>query len=76
MNKDMSIIVVDDEEIVRESLKEWLLDDGYKVDTAEDGFQALSMMREKSYDVAIIDLKMPKMDGLELMEKMKEVSHL
>ncbi|MCS7280218.1 MAG: sigma-54 dependent transcriptional regulator [Desulfobacterota bacterium] len=74
MDKDISILVVDDEEIVRESLKEWLLDDGYKVDTAEDGFQALAKMREKPYDIAIIDLKMPKMDGLELMERMKEVT--
>lgn len=74
MKKDISIIVVDDEEIVRESLKEWLLDDGYDVDTAQDGFQALSMMKEKNYDIALIDLKMPKMDGLELMEKMKEVT--
>lgn len=74
MDRNVSIIVVDDEEIVRESLKEWLLDDGYNVDTAEDGPTALKMMKEKSYDIAIIDLKMPKMDGLEVMERMKEIS--
>jgi DNA-binding NtrC family response regulator len=70
----VNILIVDDEEIVRESLREWLLDDGYKADTAEDGFSALRMLKEKTYDIAIIDLKMPKMDGLELMERMKEVS--
>lgn len=72
MNSEVKILVVDDEEIVRNSLLDWLREDGYQVEAAEDGFNALEKIKEKPWDIALVDLKMPKMDGLELMERIKE----
>jgi two-component system, NtrC family, response regulator AtoC len=73
MKREVNILVVDDDEIVRESLLEWLREDGYRVEAAEDGFKALEKFKERSWNIALVDLKMPKMDGLELMEKIKEI---
>ena len=72
MKAEVNILVVDDEEIVRESLLDWLREDGYEVEAVEDGFKALDKFGERSWDIALIDLKMPKMDGLELLGKIKE----
>ena len=72
MREKVHILVVDDEEIVRESLLDWLREDGYQVEAAEDGFKALEKFEERPWDIALVDLKMPKMDGLELMKKVKE----
>ena len=66
------VYTADDEEIVRESLLDWLREDGYEVEAVEDGFKALEKFTERSWDIALIDLKMPKMDGLELLGKIKE----
>jgi len=68
----MSILVVDDETIVRESLGGWFRDDGYRVDTAESASEALKLAAERPYDVALIDIKMPRMDGLELQARLLE----
>jgi DNA-binding NtrC family response regulator len=73
MREKVHLLVVDDEEIVRESLLDWLREDGYQVEAAEDGFKALEKFKERSWDIALIDLKMPRMDGLELMERIKEI---
>ena len=73
MRKEVNILVVDDEEIVRSSLVDWLREDGYHAEAASDGFEALQKMKERRWDIALVDLKMPKMDGLELMERMKEM---
>ncbi len=73
MRKEVNILVVDDEEIVRNSLVDWLREDGYHAEAASDGFEALQKLKERPWDIALVDLKMPKMDGLELMERMKEV---
>ena len=62
-----SILVVDDEEIVRASLTSWLEEDGYHVDTAPDGPSALTKLAQKAYAVLLVDLKMPGMDGLEVL---------
>jgi len=64
-----SILVVDDEEIVRESLASWLEEDGYSVDTAPDGPTALTKLAQQAYAVLLVDLKMPGMDGLEVLAK-------
>ena len=74
MQKEIRILVVDDEEIVRSSLVDWLREDGYQAQAAESGFQALDMIRESPPDIALVDLKMPKMDGIELLEKAKQAS--
>ena len=70
----LSIIIVDDETIVRESLGAWLREDGHTVDTAETGRQALRCVAEGNYDLAILDIKMPNMDGLELQKRLSEAA--
>jgi len=62
-----SILVVDDEEIVRESLASWLEEDGYQVHTAPDGQSALAKLGEQSYAILLVDLKMPGIDGLQVL---------
>lgn len=66
------ILVVDDESSARGALSEILQDEGYKVRTAADGFRALAAASEFAPDVVLTDLKMPGMDGLALMERIKE----
>ncbi|MCX5887628.1 MAG: sigma-54 dependent transcriptional regulator [Proteobacteria bacterium] len=71
MEKDVNILVVDDEEIVRESLCNWLKEDGYQAEAVEDGFKALDIIKKKPWNVLFVDLKMPGMDGLEVMRRAK-----
>jgi len=61
------ILVVDDEEIVRDSLARWLEEDGYRVDTAPDGEAALAKLAEQAYVILLVDLKMPGFDGLQVL---------
>ncbi len=61
------ILVVDDEEIVRDSLARWLEEDGYRVDTAPDGHAALAKLAEQAYVTLLVDLKMPGIDGLQVL---------
>lgn len=68
----MKILVVDDERAIRNSLKEILSDEGYAVDTAEDGATALDMAGKERYDVILCDIKMPNMEGTEVLEKLKK----
>ncbi len=68
-----SILVVDDEEIVRDSLASWLEEDGYRVDTAPDGQTALAKLREQAYAVLLVDLKMPGMDGLQVLAEARRL---
>lgn len=63
------ILVVDDEKSIRETLIEILEYEKYTVDQASDGKEAWTMLEKNSYDVVLCDIKMPKMDGLELLEK-------
>jgi DNA-binding NtrC family response regulator len=67
------ILVVDDEEIVRESLGGWLEKDGYAVEVAEDGPSAVKKLAGTRYSVLIVDLKMPGMDGLQVLEQAKKL---
>ncbi len=68
-----SILVVDDELSVRDSLSKWFKEDGYRVGTAENANRALSLMNEGPWDVMLLDIKMPGMDGLELQKRLKEI---
>ena len=74
MTKMPRILVVDDEAAIRESLKDWLMEDGYNVALAVDGETAIKMAETSSYDVILLDLKMPGIDGLETMRRVKEIS--
>lgn len=66
------ILIVDDEKAVRESLANWFRDEGYGVDVAESGKEALAKLTHSNWDVFLIDIRMPGMDGLELQRKLKE----
>ena len=68
------ILIVDDEKVVRESLYEWFTEDGYQVDTADSGRQALERLQEATCDILLVDIKMPGMDGLELQRKVKQIA--
>ena len=66
------ILVVDDEEVMRDSCKQILSRQGHHVELAEDGYQGLRLMEEESFDLVILDLKMPGIDGIEVLGKIKE----
>jgi two-component system, NtrC family, nitrogen regulation response regulator NtrX len=66
------LIIVDDEKSIRDALRDILEYEGYEVDEAKDGEEGLDMIIKSSYDVALCDIKMPKMDGLELLLKAGE----
>ena len=68
----MKILVVDDERAIRNSLKEILTDEGYEVDTAEDGAAALALAEREHYNIIFCDIKMPGMDGIEFLDKVME----
>jgi heterodisulfide reductase subunit A len=70
--KKFRILVVDDELIVRDSLKEWLEEEGFSVDMAESGPDALQRLAEGHYHLMLTDIKMPGMDGVEVLQKAKE----
>ena len=71
MDEKMSVMVVDDEKIVRESLFFWFEKAGYAVDTAASGFEALKKLETDAVDIMFVDIKMPGMDGITLLEKIK-----
>lgn len=74
MKKKAKILVVDDEAIIRESLRDWLGDVGYQVLIAESGSQALEIIQKEKPVILITDLVMPGMDGIELLRRAKEIS--
>jgi DNA-binding NtrC family response regulator len=74
MSNKPRILIVDDEAAMRESLKDWLMEDGYEVNSAESGEAAVKMAAERNWDIVLLDLKMPGMDGIETLEKIKELN--
>jgi DNA-binding NtrC family response regulator len=72
MSASGRILVADDEEIIREVLSVLLSSESYKVDLAENGSQALEMVRDRDYGVLLLDLMMPDMDGLQVLEELKK----
>lgn len=74
MNAHWHIMVVDDEEVMRESLAAWLREDGYAVDTAVSGRDAIDQVKRKDYAIYFIDLKMPGgIDGIETMMEIRKI---
>jgi DNA-binding NtrC family response regulator len=71
--KPYKILIVDDELSVRTSLNEWFLEDGFKVETAESAEDALHKMHSGPFDLILLDIKMPGMDGITLQKKIKEI---
>ena len=66
----MKILIIDDERAIRNSLKEILMDEGYEADTAEDGAQGVEMALKEKYSVIFCDIKMPNMDGIEVLDRL------
>jgi len=74
MNKrEIRIMIVDDELIVRDSLTKWFREDGYRVEAAESSAAALKKLQTGSCSLMLVDIKMPGMDGIELLERVKEI---
>jgi DNA-binding NtrC family response regulator len=74
MPRSYSILIVDDEISVRDSLYNWFTDDGYIVEVAEDAKTALNMLEENSYDIILADIRMPGMDGLEMQRRIRKMN--
>ena len=68
-----NLLVVDDELIVRDSLDKWFREEGYDVAVAESAHEALAKMAAKKFDLALVDIKMPGTDGVELQRRMHEI---
>lgn len=66
------ILVIDDEKTIRDAMRDILEYEGYEIDEAKDGQQGLEMVTSGKYDIALCDIKMPKMDGLEVLLKARE----
>jgi DNA-binding NtrC family response regulator len=73
MAKKISILIVDDEESVRDSLYNWFIEDGFRVESAENAKKALAALESESYDIILADIKMPGMDGLEMLKRIKSL---
>ncbi|MDF2188930.1 sigma-54 dependent transcriptional regulator [Paraflavitalea sp. CAU 1676] len=69
-----NILIIDDEKAIRKTLSEILSYEGYKIDEAGDGEEGLKKFKEKSYDVVLCDIKMPKLDGIEFLDKAREAN--
>ena len=69
----MKILIIDDERSIRNSLKEILADEGYDVEVAEDGAKGLAMVDKEKYSIIFCDIKMPEMDGIEVLDRLNEM---
>ncbi|HEX6333482.1 MAG TPA: sigma-54 dependent transcriptional regulator [Flavisolibacter sp.] len=69
-----TILIVDDEKAIRKTLSEILSFEGYKLEEAADGEEGLKKFREKTYDVVLCDIKMPRVDGLDFLQKAVEIN--
>ena len=72
MSLSTNIMIVDDEETICEALSAWFAKDGYQVETAYSGSSALARIQDKPFDVYLLDIKMPGMNGIELLSRLKE----
>src|SRR5208282_4227316 len=73
VDKKASLLIVDDEFVVRDSLGKWFLEEGFDVTLAESTPEALTKMAEGHFDLALVDIKMPGPDGVELQRRMHEI---
>lgn len=70
--QEKSVLVVDDELLIRDLLYDFFLEKGYKVSVADSGPGALEKLSKQSFDVLLVDLKMPAMDGIELIKEVRK----
>ena len=72
----MKILVCDDEQLIREVIKEYLIIEGYEITEAENGLQAIDFVKENNYDLIIMDIMMPKMDGYQAVKEIKNIKDI
>ena len=73
MNANPSILIIDDEQAVRDSLSKWFKEDGFNVGTAGGAAEALQQLQGQKWDILLLDIQMPGMDGMELQQRIKEI---
>lgn len=69
-----NILIIDDEKAIRKTLSEILSYEGYKIEEAGDGEEGLRKFKDRPFDVVLCDIKMPKLDGIEFLDKVREVN--
>jgi len=74
-SQGVGILVVDDEFSVRDSLYNWFKNEGYRTETAESGAEALKKLQDGLWDIVLLDIKMPGMDGMELQRHIKKIDN-
>lgn len=72
LDQKYRILLVDDDETIRSTMKAILEDEGYSVDSAPNGKEAIKKTQEQSYNLALLDIRLPDMEGVELLKLMKE----
>lgn len=72
----MNILIVDDEELIRDVIKEYSTNEGYNVYEASDGFEALDIIKKEKIDVIVLDIMMPKLDGFSAYKKIKNIKNI
>jgi DNA-binding NtrC family response regulator len=73
MNSNASLLIVDDENIVRDSLSKWFREDGFEIGVAENAAAALRQLQARQWDIILLDIKMPGMSGMELQQRIVEL---
>ncbi len=76
MPRNFRMLVVEDDKDMRTGLVQQFETEGFTVDTADDGIPALKKIQKNHYDIVLLDLKLPRMDGLRLLEKMKHMQRI
>lgn len=71
--KKKKILIVEDEAVMREGVRDWLIEDGYEVECVETGEEALQRIKEEEFGIIVLDLRLPGIDGLEVYEQAKDL---
>lgn len=72
----MHILIVDDEELIRSVIKDYILEENYTCDEADNGASAIEMVERRNYDLIIMDIMMPEMDGYQAIKEIKEIKNI